>query len=139
MTEQPAESLAETRTWPQGLAQIARIIGPRKAIVLAEALGGVETYIPKAPGSDHPLARLVGHEAALALAAVYGGLTVVIPRGVYRNLKKAAIMDAPPGSRRQTALALGVTQRYVRKVANAAKAAEEGTLPDLFKAVSKAE
>lgn len=138
MTEQHAENLAETRTWPQGLAQIARIIGPRRAIALADALGGVVTYIPKAPGADHRLSQLVGHEAALALAEVYGGLEVVIPRGVYRNLKKAAIMDTA-GSRRQVALALGVTERYVRKVANAAKDTGDTGQADLFNGVSKAE
>lgn len=139
MTEQHAEDLAQTRTWPQGLAQIARIIGVHKAITLADALGGVETYIPKAPGADHPLSQLVGHEAALALASVYGGLDLLIPRGVYRNLKKAAIMDAPVGSRRQVALALGVSDRYVRKVANATKEAEGNGQADLFNGVLKAE
>lgn len=133
MSEDRAE---DTRTWPQGLAQIARVVGPRKAIVLADALGGVKTYIPKHPGADHPISHLIGHDAARALAEIYGGFEVVIPRGVYRDLKKAAIMDAA-GSRRQVALALGVTERYVRKVANATKAAEDDGQTDLFNGASK--
>lgn len=128
MSEDRAEDI---RTWPQGLADIARVVGPRNAVALAEAVGGVETYIPKYPGADHPLTLILGAEAAKALAEVYGGLELVIPRGVFRNLKKAAIMDAT-GSRRQVALALGVTERYVRKVANATKPADDGKQPDLF-------
>ena len=88
---------------------------------LAEAVGGVETYIPKSPRSDHYLVGIVGPEALKKLAAEYGGQTIAIPRGVYRGLKKAAIMDAT-GSRRQVALALGCSTRYVRKISNQAKA-----------------
>lgn len=110
----------EIRTWPRGLAEIARLIGPKLAVELGEAVGGVETYIPKHPTADHSLARVIGLDGLKALAREYGGNTIVIPRGVHRNLKKAAILGAT-GSRKTVALALGCSARYVRKVANEAK------------------
>lgn len=110
----------EIRTWPRGLADIAKLIGPKLAVELGEAVGGVETYIPKHPTGDHSLARVVGLDALKVLAKEYGGQTVVIPRGAHRNLKKAAILQAK-GSRKKVALALGCTARYVQKVMNDAR------------------
>lgn len=127
----------EIRTWPRGLAEIARLIGPRLAMQLGEAVGGVETYIPKNVTPTHPLARLVGVDALAILAREFGGQTLVIPRGVHCKLKKAAILAAT-GSRRSVALALGCSARYVRKVTNEAKPDAAGTprrdngQPDLF-------
>ena len=114
----PAED--DIRTWPRGLADIAKLIGPKLAVALGEAVGGVETYIPKHPTEQHSLARVVGLDALKELAAEYGGQTIVIPRGVHRNLKKAAILQTT-GSRKKVALALGCTARYVQKVVNDAK------------------
>ena len=119
----------ETRTWPRGLRDIAKLIGPAKAVELGEAVGGVETYIPKHPGPDHTLVRVVGLDALKALAKEYGGQTLVIPRGVHRNLKKAAILSTT-GSRKKVAQALGCTARYVRKVANDAR--PDDSQADLF-------
>lgn len=127
----------EIRTWPRGLAEIARLIGPGPAMRLGEAVGGVETYIPKNATPNHPLARLVGAEALEVLARAFGGQTLVIPRGVHCKLKKAAILAAS-GSRRNVALALGCSARYVRKVTNEAKPGAGGDphrdngQPDLF-------
>lgn len=115
----------EIRTWPRGLADIARLIGAKAAVDLGEAVGGVPTYIPKHPDATHALTRIISLDELKALAKAYGGETIVIPRGVHRNLKKAAILDAK-GSRKTVALKLGVSERYVRKVANEIKG------PDLF-------
>ncbi len=115
----------EIRTWPRGLADIARLIGAKEAMVLGDAVGGVPTYIPKHPDALHPLTRHISLDALKKLAKAYGGQTIVIPRGVHKNLKKVAILDAT-GSRRAVALQLKCSERYVRKVAN------EVRPPDLF-------
>lgn len=129
----PAED--DIRTWPRGLKDIALLIGAKKASDLGDAVGGVETYIPKHPTPDHSLAEVVGLEALKVLAREYGGQTLVIPRGVHKNLKKAMILDAE-GSRKQVALRLGCTARYVQKVVNDARS--DNGQADLFgRAVNK--
>ena len=115
----------EIRTWPRGLADIARLIGAKEAMVLGDAVGGVPTYIPKHPDALHQLTRHISLDALKKLAKAYGGQTIVIPRGVHANLKKVAILDAT-GSRKTVALQLKCSERYVRKVANEARP------PDLF-------
>lgn len=118
---------ADIRNWPQTLQEIARLIGAAAAQKLAEDRGGVETYIPKYPGPNHELAKIIGLPALTILAKAYGGLTVEVPRGTFMNLKKAAIMQSQ-GSRREVALKLGCSARYVRKVANALKDPRQGDL-----------
>lgn len=113
----------DIRQWPLGLQEIARLIGAKGAVTLADNVGGVETYIPKYPVPDHPLALLVGLPALTLLSKAYGGQTLEIPRGANRNLKKAAILQAT-GSRATVAKAVGCTTRYVRQVANSVKSDE---------------
>lgn len=115
----------EIRTWPRGLADIAKLIGAKEAMALGDAVGGVPIYIPKNPDALHSLTQHISLDALKTLAKAYGGQTIVIPRGVHKNLKKVAILDAS-GSRRAVALQLKCSERYVRKVVN------EVRPPDLF-------
>lgn len=129
MSRKPEQDI---RTWPRGLAEIAKLIGPARAVDLADKVGGVATYIPKHPTETHTLAGVVGIEALEILSRAYGGQTIIIPRGVYCNLKKAAILAAE-GSRKQVAQRLGVTGRYVQRVRNDAK--PEQKVQDLFSSI----
>lgn len=124
----------DTATWPRGLKEIARLIGPKAAVALAERIGGVETYIPKNPGPDHYLAGIIGFDALVALGREFGGLHLLVPKGAYRDLKKVHVMNAR-GSRRAVALAVGVTERYVYKVLSGLRPdedEEETSEPTLF-------
>lgn len=106
----------DTRSWPVGLRRLAEIVGPAAAVNLAESFGGIErVYIPKTARIDHPFVAVIGLDRMEALCQAFGGKHIDIPRGVYRDLKKAQIIEAD-GSHRQVALRLGCTQRYVRRV-----------------------
>lgn len=98
------------------IRRLAALIGAGPASRLVAALGGVEgIYVPKDPRrGGGRLERIIGPEAARKLAAEFGGREIDVARGVTPP-RKAAIMDAS-GPAREVALAVGVTQRYVRKV-----------------------
>ncbi len=104
----------ELRALPVMLQIIAKRVGLPAAQTLAEAVGGVETYIPKNPEADHPLAKLIGLDKLNALSLAFGGCKVIVPRGTQRNLK--VVLAETGGSTREAALATGCTQRYVKKV-----------------------
>lgn len=123
----------DTTAWRRSLRDLAAVIGPAPAQRLAEAVAGVETHIPKRADPLHPLAAIIGMEAMQALVKAYGGQRLDLPKGMTCALAKVAIMDAAAAgtaSKRDIALTLGVTQRYVRLVTN------QGALPsetlDLF-------
>lgn len=119
----------ETRSWPIGLQRLAEVVGPAAAVRLAEAFGGTEdNYIPKKATVDHPFTVVIGLDRMEALCAVFGTQRIEIPRGTHRDMKKVAIHNAS-GTRKQIALQVGCSQRYVRKVLNAA---DEDNQPGLF-------
>lgn len=105
----------DTTAWPIGLQRLAEVVGPAAAMRLAEAVGGVRTYIPRNEELDHPLARIIGREAWALLVATYGGDYIEPPRGV-SQLKKTALMQNLDAPARQLALRHGVTERYVKKL-----------------------
>lgn len=120
----------ETRSWPVGLRRLADVIGPAAAVRLADAFGGIEkVYIPKTANADHLFTDAIGLDRLERLCAEFGGQQIDIPRGTFRDLKKAAIIDAA-GSNRDVALRLRCTQRYVRIV----RADLRDAGPDLFSA-----
>ncbi|WP_316978031.1 hypothetical protein [Shumkonia mesophila] len=110
--------MTDVRSWPVGLRRLAEIIGAAAAVALAEAFGGEEDwYIPKTAAVDHPFVAVIGLDRMEALSAAMGGTTIEIPRGVFRDLKKARILQAT-GTSREIARGVGATQRYVRLVRN---------------------
>ncbi len=109
----------DTTAWRRSLRELARVIGPKAAMALHEAVKGVETPVPKRADPQHPLVGIIGYEAFQALVGAYGGQRLDLPRGIDQDVKKVAIMDAAgTGSKRAIALRLGVSQRYVRRVTN---------------------
>jgi hypothetical protein len=106
-------------TWPDALRRIAEVIGPELALRLAEHDGGLDkVYVPRSPKPSHPWAELLGADALGKLARAFGGERIDIPRGTHIALRKRRIIElATSGmSRRQIARAVGVGERYVRKV-----------------------
>lgn len=94
-----------------GMAAMLRLVAER---------GGVRVHVPKRPETSRgELVAILGVPAARDLARLYGGEVIEIPRAVCLHSKKRAIAEAE-GSVRQIALRHRVTERYVRKVRNAA-------------------
>jgi len=121
-----------TSTWPPMLKELAATIGREPALVLAEEIGGVSEYIPQKAIAGHKLARLLGMERMSVLCSVYGGMHLTIPRGVNLDPKKPQIKQLlGQQSHRSIARQLGVSERYVRMVANEAPRPQQGLLPGL--------
>lgn len=104
--------------WPQGLIDIAEVIGPEYALLLARYVGGVSSYVPKEPESYHKLAAIIGLPALRLLAAVYGGMWLEVPKYAAAKNKKVKIRQLlkDGASIRQTALNADATERWVTMV-----------------------
>ena len=108
--------------WPQGLQELAGIIGAEAALILAREAGGLKQYVPARAKPSHPWARLIGLPALEALCAARGGEQIEIPRGAHLDpLRPQILAMARQGlSRRAIARRLGCTERYARLVCNEA-------------------
>ncbi|MDP2131935.1 MAG: hypothetical protein U0995_08905 [Erythrobacter sp.] len=108
---------------PQVLDEIARVAGDEAAWLVAEAVGGVQVYIPPTPDADHWLTRLLGRESALRIAdhftGGFGGRRLEIPLGdtgfMVCAQRKCDAMLLAGRSERDIARACGYTIRGVRK------------------------
>lgn len=113
---------------------LADVIGRDAAAALCGEMGGVPVYVPAAPRPGHDLERIVGRQALLALAAVYGGARIMVPNLRRGQPRKGEILELLGRglSRRDIALRLCVTQRYVELVAQRARpAAVQASLPGI--------
>lgn len=98
---------------------LARLITPQKAAQLIKYLGGVDVYIPQKLDGGCPAASIVGMEAMTALCLEYGGQRVTLPSAGAEPKKGSIIKRLSHGQApRDIALALKVTERWVRKVAS---------------------
>lgn len=104
--------------WPQGLIDIAEVIGPEPALLLARHVGGVTSYVPKEPQNGHKLARIIGLGALRLLSSVYGGMWLEVPKYAAAKNKKVKIQQLLKQgiSLRQAALNADATVRYVTMV-----------------------
>ena len=104
--------------WPQGLIEIAEVIGAECALLLARHVGGVSSYVPKEPQSSHKLAPIIGLPALRMLAAEYGGMWLEVPKYAAAKSKKAKIRQLLKDgtSARETALQADATRRWVIEV-----------------------
>ena len=104
------------------LREIARLIGVRSAVALAEWRGGSSLTIPKRPAADHALSQALGHKTALAFASVYGGERLSIPslRTVIRPLQARHICAEYDAGARVPDLVwrFGVSERFIRNTLN---------------------
>lgn len=119
--------------------ELSDLIGADAARALCACLGGVPVYVPRKAAdaaSARTLARIVGPRALDALCAAYGGAHIAVPNGRRAEpLKRRALAMLEAGrSRRDIALELGLTERYVRQLArqlrNAADTPRQCTLFD---------
>ena len=104
-----------------GMGELALLIGRDAADILCRAKGGVGFYVPVSPDTSaaEELRRLVGRTALAALCDAYGGLTVTVPNKRRGEPLKADIMTLLDRgvSAREIARRTGVTERYVRALA----------------------
>lgn len=106
------------KDWPQGLIDVAEVIGAEAALVLAQHVGGVPQYVPKEPESGHKLAKYIGLPVLRRLSTVYGGDWLTVPKYAAGRSKKTKIRQLlnEGSSFRETALNADATVRYVTMV-----------------------
>lgn len=109
--------------WPQGLIDIAEIIGPELALVLVQHVGGVPVYVPKQPESSHKLAKFIGLPALRKLSEIYGGDLLDVPKYAAAKSKKVRLRQLlkDGNSFREAALNADATVRYVTMVSKGMK------------------
>jgi Mor family transcriptional regulator len=117
---------------PSSLIDIAETLGLRVALRLMQAFGGQELRFPKNPGPDHPVIKALGEEDGRALCMFIGGDLLYIPHGRARRTAADDIraLEAKGHSRAEIAKVLGISQRHVRRAANAP--AKDSRQRDLF-------
>ena len=94
---------------------------------LARAWGGTKRSIPCA-AEGTVLAELIGLEAARVVVEVAGNRSIDIPL-IHRYHKSAILLTYANTRTRETAQALGCTERHVRKVRQAVRPdPDQGTL-----------
>lgn len=104
--------------WPQGLIDIAEVIGPECALLLAQHVGGIASYVPKEPQNGHKLAMIIGLPALRMLSKIYGGDWLTVPKYAAGKSKKVKIrrLLKDGASLRDAALDSDATVRYVTMV-----------------------
>lgn len=113
--------------WPQGLKDVALVIGTEAALVLAKEFGGIPVYIPRDAKERCMLTKYIGCGVLAVLAEVYGGSWLTIPRYASCEHKKHIVKKllAEGHSLRTTAKKARVTVRYVCMVQYAMKHEEK--------------
>ncbi|WP_300778396.1 hypothetical protein, partial [uncultured Bilophila sp.] len=102
--------------------ELAETLGDTGASLLCAAVGGASMFVPRAPVPGSYLTALLGMERMDRLCAAFGGLRIVVPNRRREPYKDRIIRMLDAGKSPGTiALELGVTERYVRFVAQQAK------------------
>lgn len=116
---------------PASLIDVAETLGMGVAVKLMQVFGGQEVKFPKAPSADHPVIKALGEADGLAICEFLGGCLIYVPHGRARKSSRADILklQAAGHDRRAIARMLGISQRHVRRQANAEPDTQQ---PDLF-------
>lgn len=106
---------------PTSIQEMAETIGLRLALRVVQEFGGRDVEFPARPHDGHPVIIALGKEDGYAVCNYIGGGAFSVPRcHVPRNWRgEIAKLEAEGLSRGEIAQRLGITQRWVRKVANA--------------------
>ena len=115
---------------PASLLDVAETLGMGVVLRLVAAFGGREVKFPRRPAADHEVVRALGPDAAAAVCELLSGSTIYVPHGRARRSARDEVLalDAQGARRGEIAVRLGLSQRHVRRVANA-PAAEPAALP----------
>lgn len=109
------------RPLPSSIEEIAETLGVRLALKIVQVYGGRDIKFPKYPDDDHPIILALGKQDGYAICRYMGGSLFSVPhcrpRRSYReDIKRLEAEGLPRG---EIARRLGITQRWVREVANA--------------------
>jgi hypothetical protein len=115
---------------PHSVIDIAEALGLRVALGLMQNFGGLDVKFPTKPPSDHPIILALGESDGIALCHYLSGQQMYVPHGRgIRSIKgEVQRLEAKGLDRKAIAKLLGVSQRHVRRVANAAQDSRQGDL-----------
>lgn len=108
-------------------------VGLRVALKLMAALGGRDVKFPKNPAPDHPVALALGMDDAAALCENLAGQQIYVPHGRRTRSQRQAVkaLEAEGRDRTAIAVALGISERHVRRLANRTAASPMPLFPDI--------
>lgn len=117
---------------PRSLVDVAEIFGMGLFIRFVEHFGGTEVKFRRLPGDDHPVVVALGKEDGMALCNFLSGQTVYVPHmRSRRNARRDVLTLQDQGkSRSEIARLLCISQRHVRRVANAPESVDQLKLFD---------
>jgi len=102
---------------PEGLRELARVLGDTDALRLIGLHGGARVSVPKKAREDHPLRMALGAVAFERLVDEYGGETIDLPKGdaYLRELRHDQVRQCREQGLTvdETAEATGYSRRHV--------------------------
>ena len=113
--------MTDARPMPASIEEIAETIGMRLALKIVQTYGGMEIKFPKNPHDQHAVILALGKEDGYEVCKYMGGSLLSVPHCRPPRSMKADIrrLEAEGLSRGEIARRLGITQWWVREVANA--------------------
>lgn len=103
---------------PSSIQDVAEALGLPIVIKLVRHFGGAEISIPKKMSAGHPLRVALGKEDAEALAGYLGNSQIYVPMMKRSRVRDVLALEAKGRNRTEIALALGMSQRHVRRLAS---------------------
>lgn len=102
--------------------ELSEAIGDVGAVILCAQCGGRSCFIPRKP-TGGLLLELLGRQRMAALCAEFGGMQIVVPNLRKAEPFKSRIVSRLEGGEKPDRIAedLGVTTRYVRRLASQLK------------------
>lgn len=105
-------------TWVS-MPELKELLGRDKAALLCRMKGGVPFYVPAKVDGKHQLAGILGEFGMGLLCGEFSGMYITVPTGKLLEPRKPDVLRLLREGRSHSsiAVALGVTERYVRMVA----------------------
>ncbi len=114
-------------TLPNSLIDLAETLGLRVALKLIQEFGGRDLRIPKNPGADHPIIKALGEDDGRAVCHFMADQSIYVPHARAGARRRAVDeLSATGRSRGETARLLGLSERHVRRLANAPDPRQSG-------------
>ena len=117
---------------PKSLIDVAETFGFPVVIKLIEEFGGLEVRFPQRPADDHPIIKILGPDVGTSVSHFLTGMTIYIPHARTKSAREEVLVLEKNGmTRSEIARALGISQRHVRRMANATPCKDPNQL-DMF-------
>ncbi|AWD21598.1 hypothetical protein [Fuscovulum blasticum] len=114
---------------PESLIDLAETLGVGVALRLMQEFGGRDLRIPKNPTADHPIIKALGEDDGRAVCHFMADQSVYIPHArAGARRRSVQELSATGRTRGEIARMLGLSERHVRRIANA----PDPRQPDLF-------